>query len=164
MKRGARMARRFARRTPAEQWGLVEATTTVVAAWVALRVVSFRRLAGTDLVRGTEAPLAPRQQAVMQRVCQDVVTVSQRLFPDRPCLVQALAARWLLARRGIASDLHIGVLKSNGALEAHAWLERNGQVLVGGAASPTVFHPLFGPRAASAEPAPPLHDPPLPLR
>jgi hypothetical protein len=92
------------------------------------------------------------------------MAVSRRLFPERPCLVQALAARWLLARRGIASDLHIGVLKNDDALEAHAWLERDGRVLVGGAASPAVFHPLFGPRAASAGPNSTSHDPSLPLR
>lgn len=164
MKRGSRVARRFVRRTPAEQWSLVEATAAVVTAWVALRVVSFRRLAGPEQVHDAGAPLPACLRTVEQRVCRNVMAVSRRLFPDRPCLVQALAARWLLARRGIAADLHIGVLKNDGALEAHAWLERSGRVLVGGAASPAVFHPLFGPRASSAESASPSHEPPVPLR
>lgn len=49
------------------------------------------------------------------------------------CLVQALTGRILLQRRGIPSDLRIGVAKKNGErLDAHAWLECGGAVVLGG--------------------------------
>ncbi len=44
------------------------------------------------------------------------------------CLRQALTLQWLLARRGIAADLRIGVRREGRALEAHAWVECAGQV------------------------------------
>lgn len=45
------------------------------------------------------------------------------------CLSRALVLRTLLARSRIPVDLHIGVRKSGGQVEAHAWLECMGQPL-----------------------------------
>ena len=39
------------------------------------------------------------------------------------CLTRSLLLRWLLRRRGIASDLRIGVQLVQGRLDAHAWVE-----------------------------------------
>jgi len=48
------------------------------------------------------------------------------------CLDQALAARIMLARRGIASTVYFGVKNNeNGQLAAHAWL-RSGTLFVTG--------------------------------
>lgn len=49
------------------------------------------------------------------------------------CLPQSLTLWWLLRRRGIESQLRIGVRKVAGELEAHAWVECQGQVLNDGA-------------------------------
>jgi hypothetical protein len=35
--------------------------------------------------------------------------------------------------------LHIGVAKNEDGFQAHAWVERNGQVLIGGANSPQEY-------------------------
>jgi hypothetical protein len=45
------------------------------------------------------------------------------------CLPRSLMLWWLLRRRGIESDLRIGVRTSDGRLEAHAWVECDGRVL-----------------------------------
>ena len=50
-----------------------------------------------------------------------------------PCLAQALAARVLLERCGLDCRLRLGVDRADGRFEAHAWLERGGRVVVGGA-------------------------------
>ncbi len=42
------------------------------------------------------------------------------------CLEESLALWWLLGRRGISSELRIGVRKHNEKFEAHAWVEREG--------------------------------------
>lgn len=42
------------------------------------------------------------------------------------CLEKSLALWWLLGRRSIASELCIGARKTDGKLEAHAWVERQG--------------------------------------
>ena len=67
--------------------------------------------------------------------------VGRRLFPERPCLTQALVLQYLLLRRrDDAAELHIGVTKGeDGTLQAHAWVERNGRVLIGGTNAPSTY-------------------------
>lgn len=45
------------------------------------------------------------------------------------CLRQALVLKRLLARRGVASVLRIGVRREAGELKAHAWVELGGRPL-----------------------------------
>lgn len=47
------------------------------------------------------------------------------------CLKQALTLSWLLERRGLSTLLRIGVSRHAGALKAHAWLEQDGQIILG---------------------------------
>ena len=57
---------------------------------------------------------------------------SSRLVPAATCLPQALAARVMLERHAVPNELRFGVAKtSTGALEAHAWVEVDGSVIVG---------------------------------
>lgn len=49
-------------------------------------------------------------------------------FPAN-CLTRSLTLWWLLRRQGIVSDLRIGVRKTDGEFQAHAWLEHQGQAL-----------------------------------
>ncbi len=54
------------------------------------------------------------------------------LVPAATCLTQALTAQTVLSRRGHDSRLRIGVAKdTQGNLEAHAWVECDGTVVVG---------------------------------
>jgi len=63
--------------------------------------------------------------------------VGRRFLPERPCLTQALVLQYLLLRRGDDStELHIGVTKTDEELQAHAWVERSGRVLIGGTEAP----------------------------
>jgi hypothetical protein len=65
-----------------------------------------------------------------------------RVVPGATCLPQAIATRSLLAGYGIASDLKLGVQRTEEGLRAHAWLEREGQVVIGGSESRERFAPL----------------------
>ena len=48
-------------------------------------------------------------------------------------LNQALVTQMLLARRGYPALLHIGVAKGKeGQFQAHAWVESEGKVVIGG--------------------------------
>jgi hypothetical protein len=100
-------------------------------AWVALLAVDLGvRLASFDAVQrfidthpgsaGKNSPV--RLQAFVRRAAR------HHLWP-MACLPQALALRWLLAREGIPATVQIGVRKAAGALEAHAWVELEGQPL-----------------------------------
>lgn len=47
------------------------------------------------------------------------------------CLKQALVLSWFLGRRGAQTALRIGVARHEGRLKAHAWLDHDGQVILG---------------------------------
>lgn len=70
--------------------------------------------------------------------------VGSRLLPKRPCLTQALVAQFFLWRRGDdTTTMHIGVTKGeDGNLLAHAWLEHQGRVVIGGTGSPQRYQQL----------------------
>jgi hypothetical protein len=60
------------------------------------------------------------------------VSLVSRYIPGATCLTQALAADALLRSHGYTPRLHIGVTKSKSkALEAHAWIELYGDVILG---------------------------------
>lgn len=50
-------------------------------------------------------------------------------FGHPTCLEESLALWWLLGRQGIACELRIGVRKQDEKIEAHAWVEREGNAL-----------------------------------
>lgn len=72
------------------------------------------------------APLDPQQRAQAYAARRWIARVSAHVPFSAMCLPQALAARWMLARRGIATELHFGArpAQSGGAerYDLHAWL------------------------------------------
>jgi len=61
------------------------------------------------------------------------VAVVSPYVPKTTCLAQALTAQFLLQRAGRQACLHIGVNYGiGGRLEAHAWVESQGRILIGG--------------------------------
>jgi hypothetical protein len=120
---------------------VLEALIWLLAANASIRLAPFRHLAsllGVAKGDAEEAALssAPdcRRLARAQRVGQAVGRAA-RLSPwPARCLAQAMAAKAMLACRGTASRLHLGVKASAGAdLEAHAWLTLDGAIIIGGA-------------------------------
>jgi Transglutaminase-like superfamily len=66
------------------------------------------------------------------------------------CLPRALAAQTMLRRRGIASQLCLGVARVDGTLHTHAWVEIGTSIIVGETERPR-FTKLseYGPRKPS---------------
>ena len=61
------------------------------------------------------------------------VRATSPYVPKATCLVQALSLKALLAWEGIPTDLAIGVTNSESSgIMAHAWVELDGTVLIGG--------------------------------
>ena len=99
----------------------------VLPSRVSLRLV--RRLALLDEVaRRGGAPSA-------ERVAWAVGAAS-RVVPRATCLTQAVAGQLLLRHYGYSAKLCLGVTRAEpGRFLAHAWLEREGRVVLGGAES-----------------------------
>jgi hypothetical protein len=62
--------------------------------------------------------------------CEKAVRLAARLYPGGvKCLPRALALAKMLAARGIAIDLKLGVRREDGKFAGHAWVEWNGEVV-----------------------------------
>ncbi len=92
-----------------------------------LRVFGFRRWQSV-----LEKLLAKRQPNSATATAPDIARVvnlaSAQMF-RAVCLPRSMTLWWMLGRRGIASELRIGVRKEADIFTAHAWLECQGIVL-----------------------------------
>ena len=87
-------------------------------------------------------PGGPPDGAEVARLHRAVACAARNhLYPMR-CLPQSLALAWLLARRGAAVELRLGVRRHGGQFQAHAWLERDGVPLVPAPEPETPFRRL----------------------
>src|SRR3989442_3549029 len=124
---------KFLRLADAERVLLVEAALLLGAIGRGLRLLPFGRL--RDLLDHLSRPwhgLRPRAQLSAARIAWAIERVSRVVPGARSCLVQALAAQVLLARRGCHSSVLIGVAHPSGeSLHAHAWVESEGRGVLG---------------------------------
>lgn len=61
------------------------------------------------------------------------VASAARFVPQASCLTQALAAKVILEREGRPAEVCVGVARvGRGAIEAHAWVESDGRIVIGG--------------------------------
>ena len=82
--------------------------------------VGLSKLAGSDRACGDP-------ETYKGQVKRWVRFVKQRGPFRGNCLSRSLVAWWLLRRRGMEADLHIGTCKYSGKFRAHAWIEHRGQ-------------------------------------
>ncbi|KPV53450.1 hypothetical protein SE17_09610 [Kouleothrix aurantiaca] len=114
---------------PAERWLLLRALVLVAGFRAALLLVPFQRL--RRLAEHRAGTLSPQANALARTGW--AIAVAADLGRGSTCLPQALAAQALLGWQGCASSLHIGVARGlGGRIEAHAWVESHGTVVVGG--------------------------------
>jgi hypothetical protein len=116
-----------------ERCSLFQALVLIPTLASAVRLVGLRRtyavlmrLAPRPAGQGT-LPL-PGEARIRQLA--RMVSAAARHGPYRGnCLSRSLALWWMLRREGIASDLRLGVRKATVGIDAHAWVERDGQPL-----------------------------------
>ena len=88
----------------------------------------------------------PRHQPIPPHDIALAVTRASRYVPGASCLVQAIVTSRLLNREGYDSVIRVGVqTPNNGGLLAHAWVECEGEIVVGGANSTASYTTLAAP-------------------
>ena len=93
--------------------------------------LTLRRLAA-GMIK-TKDKLHKPDQVSVGRVVWAVEVVSRYMPGKVKCLARALATQVLLSRHGHLTQFRIGVAKSSAEqLEAHAWVESQGRVVIGG--------------------------------
>jgi hypothetical protein len=123
-------ARKFFRRSASDRWLLLRALALHTSVAALLRVVRFGRL--SRWLGGQ--PRHPREDdvAAAERIVWAVRRAAAAAPWGRTCLTEALTASVLLRCAGCSATLRFGVANSAGAgLDAHAWLEYRGAVLLG---------------------------------
>ena len=117
-----------------ERWLLLKVAALLGAVRLILRLLPFssaRRLFGWA---SRHCPRLETNRVPTERLAW-TVSVASRFVPYAThCLTQAIAIQILLARRGYPAKVCFGVLpESTKQLMAHAWVESNGVIVIGGA-------------------------------
>jgi len=95
--------------------------------WLGLRLLGLPRLQAWLQRRPLGADPATALALPDIQALGEAVNIAARHTPfPATCLTRSLLLGWLLRRRGVASDLRIGVRLTQGALDAHAWVESAG--------------------------------------
>ncbi|MEZ5819111.1 MAG: lasso peptide biosynthesis B2 protein [Hyphomicrobiaceae bacterium] len=120
----------------------LEAAVLLVTAVLLTKLVAYRRWKGMlGVVTASPKPnLDPVDMAIVRTVERAVDGVARRLPFQVLCMPRAMAAKWMLDRRNLASTLFIGIrrkgigasLTGEGrATELHAWLRVGERIVTG---------------------------------
>lgn len=119
---------------PSSDWLLiVQAGAYFLALDLGLRVFNLRTLL-TILERGkrTQSRGSTKRSASPEHVAR-CVELASRVSPYRPtCFKKALVLYGMLKRKNVRVEMVIGAAKSGQDLDAHAWVEYQEQVILGG--------------------------------
>jgi hypothetical protein len=124
--------RKFFRLPATERRLLIQAALLLGIVRLGLVLLPFLTLQNilTHIARLPRLPKANRVSP--DQLAWAISMASQHIVGAKTCLIQALAAQTLLARYGYPAHLRLGVAKGdNGQLQAHAWVESNGKVVIG---------------------------------
>ena len=122
-----RILRKFAGYSALERRLVVKAWFTLIAVRTLLWVAPYRWIEA----RLMKPPVATAA-AVLPADIALAVTRASRLVPFATCLTQALAGGFLIRRAGRNAIIHFGVARGDAGFKAHAWLESDGGILIGG--------------------------------
>jgi len=135
--------KKFLSFTPSDRYLLVSAALWLGAVRLGLWLLPFHiwwPLLGRMTQANTE--LHEANQDSINKITW-AVTVVSRYIPGVKCLARALATQALLSQCGFPANLRIGVAKAEeGQLEAHAWVEVQGKIVIGDLGNLSLYTPL----------------------
>jgi hypothetical protein len=123
---------------------LAAAYVSLLATDVALRAIGFKRLMARIQPARDGIPVRSAALRRAYRYAAMLEQASRYHFVRARCLHRSLALHHWLRRKGLASELRIGVRRDGGQLLAHAWVEVDGRVINDRPESVAVFAPLKG--------------------
>ena len=108
------------------------AALLMAAIKLGLTLLPYRKLCGLVDRLGRTAPRLGNSPAASPERIAWVVARASCFVPGATCLTQALVAKVLLERCGHPTLIRVGIARTDEALIAHAWVENDGRVVVGG--------------------------------
>ena len=143
----------FVRLPPATRAQAIEASASLLFARALVAGVPMRRwrervVTAPPGATGSDTEISEDALHRARGLCRIVRKVARRAPFRAVCLPQAMAAQWMLRRRGIPSHVVFGARRSgDAATEFHAWLQVGAEMVLGGKEQAT-WHP-FAPQGAS---------------
>jgi len=136
--------RRFLEASWADRWLLFQTSLWLVTIKLGLKIFRFQTVREfLSRVSRQENPEIDPQQASLEKVVWAIERTSRNLPEAINCLPQALTAQVMLNRRGYQSEMIIGAKRNQDSqLQAHAWVEYQGNVIVGKIDDLSQFSPL----------------------
>ncbi len=116
------------------QWLLFKVAAVLLAIHLSLRFLPFRSVYRFASASQRSIQTRSEKEAFDEgRLIWAITRLSLQLLGQESCLRQALTGLYFFSRAGMRVSLRIGVRKGMGdAVLAHAWIERDGKVLLGG--------------------------------
>lgn len=117
----------------------------IVGLQLGLRLLPLRMLLSLlSRLRTNHDAQAP-DMTIAREMASVVRSCGRRIGGGQHCLTQALALQILMGRQGQPCELCIGVRKDvRGCLQAHAWVQAEGQVVLGDLPDLDSYRPLYG--------------------
>jgi len=136
--------RGFVRLTPADRWLVIEAALLVAVVRPGVVVLRMRTLRRALLTYARLfARRSPGSVDTTARVGWAIEAATRRVPGRTSCLVDGLVGEAMLRRQGLDATLRIGVRRPDGgALAAHAWVECDDRIVIGGLADHRDYAPL----------------------
>jgi hypothetical protein len=127
---------RFVGLSRAERRLFLEAVMWLGIFRTVILLIPFRRIAPRLGAHMAETPLrddVPEKRQLAKDVAMAVIRASRHVPWDAKCLVQAMAGKKMLKRKGIQSTLYLGLArKADHDMQAHAWLRCGERIILGG--------------------------------
>lgn len=124
---------KFFRLSPRDRWIVIEATLKLPVIVTGLALFGFRRVHARILksaLRGLERTEDQALDPVKALHISYLVSGSFKLALIKGnCLSRSLTLLGFLLRKGISAELRVGSRRTENLLEAHAWVEVDGQVV-----------------------------------
>ena len=117
----------------AEQWqALLSSLVLLPLIALALKLKGFKWSRAFLGKRVPEVENVPEDTAlqIAQSVASMVSAAANHGVYRANCLPRSLLTWWLLQRKGISAELNIGVNTQAGSMDAHAWVEYKGNILI----------------------------------
>lgn len=100
-----------------------------------IKFLSFSKVAqkiGEQMKETTYEVVDDQTRKILMQISQMLRIASKYTFWESECLVRAVAATYMLKRRGLESTLYLGTGKDeNGKLIAHAWVRSGSHYITG---------------------------------
>lgn len=129
-----RRLHKFLRRDWSDRWLLLEAVAWLSWAKLLLILAPFRWIAPRlgKLKAESSPTITPAERTLALAVSWAVQSAARYVPMGFVCLPQAIAAKWMLRRRGVATTLYLGLARPEGiGFTAHAWLRAGDKILTG---------------------------------